>query len=66
MTNPLLLVYLPYAAIAVTHEVITSVGAVELLATKLGTLLLLLGFAHLLNLVVLHRIRSGGIQRAAI
>ena len=122
MTNPLLLVYLPYAAIAVTltvwlartlsrhgevfletvfparpdlahavnqllvigfylvnlgwallllksadaHEIVSSVGAVELLATKLGTLLLLLGFAHLLNLVVLHRIRATGIQRAAV
>jgi hypothetical protein len=41
------------------------VQSVELLATKLGTLLLLLGFAHLLNLVVLHRLRAGGIQETA-
>ena len=121
MTNPLLLVYLPYAAIAITltvwlartlsrhgevfletvfpnrpdlahavnqllvigfylvnlgwallllkssdaHEIASPVQSVELLATKLGTLLLLLGFAHLLNLVVLHRLRAAGIQKAA-
>lgn len=34
-------------------------SAIELLATKLGTLLLLLGIAHLANLFVFHRIRQG-------
>ena len=121
MTNPLLLVYLPYAAIAITltvwlartlsrhgevfletvfpnrpdlahavnqllvigfylvnlgwallllksadaHDITSPVQSVELFATKLGTLLLLLGFAHLLNLVVLHRLRASGIQKTA-
>jgi hypothetical protein len=121
MTIPLLLVYLPYAAIAISltvwlaktlsrhgevfletvfpnrpdlghavnqllvigfylvnlgwallllksadaHEITSPVQSVELLATKLGTLLLLLGFAHLLNLVVLHRLRASGIQKTA-
>src|SRR4051812_37590081 len=50
---------------AEVHDFISPAAAVELLATKLGTLLLLLGFAHLLNLVVLHRIRAGGIEKAA-
>jgi hypothetical protein len=38
----------------------TPTAAVELLATKLGTLLLLLGIAHMINLLVFHRIRQGG------
>ena len=33
-------------------------AAVEMLATKLGTLLLLLGVAHMINLLVFHRIRQ--------
>lgn len=114
MTNPALLVYLPYAAIAVSltiwlartisrhgevfledvfvgrpelaHAVnhllvigfylvnlgwalllmksgaaahVTSpTSAVELLATKLGTLLLLLGVAHFANLLIFNRLRA--------
>jgi hypothetical protein len=116
MPHPLLLVYLPYAAIAVTltiwlartlsrhgevfletvfpdrHDLAhavnqllvigfylvnlgwallllradvasatTPTGSVELLATKLGTLLLLLGVAHIINLLVFHRIRAAGL-----
>ncbi|HEY5946574.1 MAG TPA: hypothetical protein VIV40_13825 [Kofleriaceae bacterium] len=38
----------------------TPTAAVELLATKLGTLLLLLGVAHMLNLLVFHKIRQSG------
>ncbi len=38
----------------------SSTGAIELLATKLGTLLLLLGIAHMVNLLVFHRIRQAG------
>src|SRR5687767_2411995 len=34
--------------------------AVEILATKLGTLLLLLGVAHMINLLVFHKIRQAG------
>src|SRR5262245_6712107 len=119
MSNPLLLVYLPYAAIAIVltvwlartlsrhgeifletvfpdrqdlahavnqllvigfylvnlgwalmllriHGVVamTPTGAVELLATKLGTLLLLLGIAHMINLFVFHRIRQAGHGKA--
>lgn len=120
MTNPALLVYLPYAAIAVTltiwlartisrhgevflesvfparpdlaHAVnhllvigfylvnlgwalllmrsdeagrVTSpTAAVELLATKLGTLLLLLGVAHFANLVIFNRIRGTAAAKA--
>ena len=120
MTNPLYLIYLPYAAIAVTltiwlartlsrhgelfleavfpdrHDLAHAVnqllvigfylvnlgwallllrsdqakfianptGAIELLATKLGTLLLLLGLAHMGNLFVFHRIRQAGKEAA--
>jgi hypothetical protein len=114
MSNPVLLVYLPYAAIAIAltvwlartlsrhgevfletvfpdrqdlaHAVnhllvigfylvnlgwallllrtsqrsFTPAESVELLATKLGTLLLLLGIAHMINLLVFHRIRQSG------
>lgn len=116
MSNSLVLIYLPYAAIAITltvwlartlsrhgelflesvfpdrHDLAHAVNqllvigfylvnlgwsllllrsdqarfidnptaAVELLATKLGTLLLLLGIAHMINLVVFHRIRQAG------
>jgi len=120
MTQPLLFVYLPYAAIAVAltiwlarmlsrhgevfletvfpdrddlahavnqllvigfylvnlgwallllrsdaASVTTSIAAVEVLATKLGTLLLLLGIAHMFNLMVFHRIRQAGLKHAA-
>ena len=113
MSNPLLLVYLPYATIAITltiwlartlsrhgevflHSVfpdrieladainqllvigfylvnlgwsllllrpgqlsaVTPTEAVSVLITRLGTLLLLLGIAHLANLYVFHRVRS--------
>lgn len=113
-SQPLLLVYLPYAAIAVTLTVwlaralsrhgevflravfpqrpeladainqllvigfylvnlgwallllradevtaVTATGAVAVLTERLGTLLLLLGLAHLANLYVFHRIRRG-------
>jgi hypothetical protein len=119
-TNPLLLVYLPYAAVAVTltiwlaralgrHgevflrdvfpgraelagainqllvigfylvnlgwallllranglRVDGAVGAIELLTSRLGTLLLLLGAAHLMNLYVFHRVRRGA-ERTAL
>lgn len=115
MANPILLVYLPYAAVAITltiwlartisrhgevfleavfperHDlahavnqllvigfylvnlgwallllrsdaggVSTPAAAVELLATKLGTLLLLLGIAHIINLLVFQKIRAAG------
>lgn len=115
MANPILLVYLPYAAVAITltiwlartisrhgevfleavfperHDlahavnqllvigfylvnlgwallllrsdaggVSTPTAAVELLATKLGTLLLLLGIAHIINLLVFQKIRQAG------
>jgi hypothetical protein len=121
MSNPLLLVYLPYAAIAVTltiwlaktlsrhgavfletvfpdrldlahavnqllvigfylvnlgwallllranaSDIATPTASVELLSTKLGTLLLLLGIAHMLNLFVFHRIRAAGLERKAV
>jgi len=39
--------------------------AVEMLATKLGTLLLLLGIAHMINLFVFHRIRQAGTHDGA-
>lgn len=42
-------------------EVTTRMQAIELLATKLGTLLLLLGIAHMINLLVFHRIRKAGL-----
>lgn len=116
MTNPIALIYVPYAAIAISltiwlartlsrhgelfleavfpdrHDLARAVNqllvigfylvnlgwallllrsdqarlianptaAVELLATKLGTLLLLLGIAHMVNLLVFHRIRQAG------
>jgi hypothetical protein len=41
------------------REVMDLKSAIELLATKLGTLLLLLGIAHLANLFVFHRVRAG-------
>jgi hypothetical protein len=115
MSEPLLLVYLPYAAIAVTltvwlaktlsrhgevflHSVfpdrpqladainqllvigfylvnlgwallllrpgalartITPTEAVSVLITRLGMLLLLLGVAHMINLYIFHRVRTG-------
>ena len=42
------------------HRISTPIDAVELLATKLGTLLLLLGVAHFGNMIVFHKIRQGG------
>jgi hypothetical protein len=36
-------------------------GAIELLTTRLGVLLLLLGLAHLTNLYVFHRVRRGSV-----
>lgn len=116
MSSPLVLIYLPYAAIAISltiwlartlsrhgevfletvfpdrHDLAHAVNhllvigfylvnlgwallllrsdqaryianpttAVEMLATKLGTLLLLLGIAHMINLFVFHRIRQSG------
>lgn len=39
-----------------THDLVDERQAVEVLATKLGTLLLLLGAAHLANLYVFHRV----------
>ena len=116
MPNPILLVYLPYAAIAITltiwlartlsrhgglflravfkdrpeladainqllvigfylvnigwallllraneveNQVHSPTDAIALLTTRLGTLLLLLGVAHLANLYVFHRVRRG-------
>jgi hypothetical protein len=41
------------------YEIVNERAAVEVLATKLGTLLLLLGAAHLANLYVFHRVRRG-------
>jgi hypothetical protein len=119
MSNPLLLVYLPYAAIAVTltiwlartlsrHglvfleavfpekpelasainqllvigfylvnlgwallllragalEVHTMTDVVSVLVSRLGTLLLLLGIAHLINLFIFHRVRQSAIEKA--
>ncbi|MBS1123743.1 MAG: putative integral rane protein [Deltaproteobacteria bacterium] len=119
MSNPLLLVYLPYATIAVTltiwlaralarhgevflrdvfpgrvelacainqllvigfylvnlgwallllrasgTQVDGIAGAIALLTSRLGTLLLLLGAAHLTNLYVFHRVRQAA-QNAA-
>jgi hypothetical protein len=58
------LVNLGWALLLLKSDAASSIAnptvAVELLATKLGTLLLLLGLAHLLNLVVFHRIRQAG------
>src|SRR5258708_37769815 len=39
------------------HDITSERDAIELLATKLGTLLLLLGVAHLANLYAFHRLR---------
>jgi len=119
MTRPLLLVYLPYAAIAVSLTIwlaralsrhgevflrdvfperasladainqllvigfyLVNLGwallllragklraetvtdAVEILTTRLGTLLLLLGIAHLTNLYIFHRVRQSA-ERSA-
>ncbi|MBL0218357.1 MAG: hypothetical protein IPQ07_31300 [Myxococcales bacterium] len=122
MSNPLVLVYLPYAAIALTltvwlartlsrhgevflravfpdrkdladavnqllvigfylvnlgwallllradevlAQVQTPTDAIALLTTRLGTLLLLLGVAHLANLYVFHLVRRGAEARHA-
>ncbi len=120
MSNPLLLVYLPYTAIAVTltvwlartlsrhgevflhavfpdrHDLadainqllvigfylvnlgwallllrpgtlqaVTPTEATSVLLTRLGTLLLLLGIAHLINLYVFHRVRQGAMEKPA-
>ncbi|CAN5907418.1 hypothetical protein BH11MYX3_BH11MYX3_26220 [soil metagenome] len=45
-------------------EVQTPADAIGLLTTRLGTLLLLLGIAHLANLYVFHRVRRGAEQHA--
>ena len=45
-------------------DVMTAAVAVEILATKLGTLLLLLGIAHMINLLVFHKIRTAGNETA--
>jgi hypothetical protein len=39
-------------------------GAIMLLASKLGTLLLLLGVAHMTNLFIFHRVRRGARHEA--
>jgi hypothetical protein len=38
---------------------ITATEATSVLITRLGTLLLLLGVAHLANLYIFHRVRTG-------
>jgi len=43
-------------------EVTTITAALELLTTKLGVLLLLLGAAHFTNMFVFHKIRHGRAQ----
>ena len=43
----------------VLAQVQTPTDAIALLTTRLGTLLLLLGVAHLANLYVFHRVRRG-------
>lgn len=43
-------------------QVGNTTGAIALLTTRLGTLLLLLGIAHLGNLYVFHRVRRGAEQ----
>lgn len=43
----------------VTDAVTTPTDAIALLTTRLGTLLLLLGVAHMANLYVFHRVRRG-------
>ena len=43
----------------VGYSVATPTDAIALLTTRLGTLLLLLGVAHLANLYVFHRVRRG-------
>ena len=45
-------------------NVTSPTAGVEVLATKLGTLLLLLGVAHMINLLVFHKIRQAGKQTA--
>ena len=55
------LVNLGWALLLLDRDASTIIDlrtATELLATKLGTLLLLLGIAHLTNLFVFHRIRQ--------
>jgi len=48
----------------VEAQVHTPTDAIALLTTRLGTLLLLLGVAHLANLYVFHRVRRGAEQPA--
>ena len=49
----------------VSSAVATPTDAIALLTTRLGTLLLLLGVAHLANLYVFHRVRRGAETKAA-
>lgn len=44
-----------------TLTAVTPTEAVSVLITRLGTLLLLLGIAHLANLYVFHRVRRGAV-----
>jgi len=46
-------------------EVTTATAAISVLITRLGTLLLLLGVAHLANLFIFHRVRQGAAQQGA-
>lgn len=46
----------------VEAQVHSATDAIALLTTRLGTLLLLLGVAHLANLYVFHRVRRGAEQ----
>lgn len=63
-----LLVNLGYALLLVTTggTVTSGVDAVEILVTKLGTLLLSLGVLHLVNMLVLWRIRRRGTESALL
>jgi hypothetical protein len=44
----------------------TTTEAIALLTTRLGTLLLLLGLAHLGNLYIFHRVRRGAEQQRVV